>query len=124
MIPTTIKEYEVVSMDMAKSGTSLQGYVTTSYDKLLELLGKPTYTDADPYAKVNCEWVLDTKYYEDEPEDDFDYNYETVTIYNWMDGSIPTAKTQWHVGGKSYLAQDIVDLIVDGEISPVENYNS
>ena len=124
MIAEKIKEYEVVPMDMTNGGTSLKGYLTTTYDKLLELLGKPTYTDADPYAKVNCEWVLDTKYYEDGYEDEYDYNYETVTIYNWKDGHIPMNECQWHVGGKSYNSQDIVDLIINGNISPVENYNS
>ena len=47
-----IKEYEVD--DTGVGGTSLKGYLTTTYDTLVSLLGKPTYMDADPYAKVNC----------------------------------------------------------------------
>ena len=44
-----IKEYEIE--DEGVGGTSLKGYITTTYDTLLELFGKPTYLDADPYAK-------------------------------------------------------------------------
>ena len=36
----------------------LQGYVKTTYDKLVEVFGEPTHTDADPYEKVNCEWTV------------------------------------------------------------------
>ena len=52
-----IKDYEVLSPDMCSGGTSLQGYKRTTYDRLVEVLGKPTFTSADPYDKVNCEWV-------------------------------------------------------------------
>ena len=38
--------------------SSLQGCVKTTYDKLIEVFGEPTYTDADPYEKVNCEWAV------------------------------------------------------------------
>ena len=51
-----IKDYEVCSPDMTSGGTSLQGYKTTTYNRLCQVLGPPTYTNADPYEKVNCEW--------------------------------------------------------------------
>jgi len=116
-----ITEYEIESEGV--NGTSLKGYVSTCYDTLVSLFGKPTYLDADPYAKVNCEWVLNVKYFEEEGMEDYDYNYETVTIYNWKDGYVPLQETQWHVGGKSYLAEDLVKLIVDGEIKADYNAN-
>tara|TARA_B110001450_G_scaffold174788_1_gene163164 strand:+ start:107 stop:466 length:360 start_codon:yes stop_codon:yes gene_type:complete len=117
-----IKEYEIE--DEGVGGTSLQGYITTTYDTLLELFGKPTYMDADPYAKVNCEWVLNVKYFEEEGMEDFDYDYETVTIYNWKDGHVPLNECSWHVGGKSYMASEIAQLIVDGGIKAEYNANS
>lgn len=115
-----IKEYEIESD--GPSGTSLKGYVTTQYDTLVSLFGKPSYTDADPYAKVNCEWVLNVKYFEDEGMEDYDYQTETVIIYNWMDGHIPLQECQWHVGGKSYQASVLADLIIGENIKA--DYNS
>jgi hypothetical protein len=64
--------------DVNMSMSSLQGYVTTTYDKLVEIFGKPTYTDADPYEKVNCEWTVST---ENEDGDTVKFS-----IYNWKDG--------------------------------------
>ena len=79
-----IIEYEVT--ESGKSGSSLQGYVTTTYDKLIGLLGKHTYMSADPYDKVNCEWCLTIKVEnEDDPED---WDYEYASIYNWKDGRV------------------------------------
>ncbi len=117
-----IKEYEIESEGVG--GTSLKGYVTTCYDTLVSLFGKPTYMDADPYAKVNCEWVLDVKYFEEEGMEDYDYDRELVTIYNWKDGHVPLNECQWHVGGKSYIADDLVNLIVGGNIKADYNANS
>jgi hypothetical protein len=42
--------------------------------------------------------------------EDFDYDYETVTIYNWKDGHVPLNECSWHVGGKSYMASEIAQL--------------
>jgi hypothetical protein len=39
-------------------GTSLQGYVTTTYAELVAKFGEPTFTNGD---KVTAEWVLDFK---------------------------------------------------------------
>jgi hypothetical protein len=88
--------------------------------------GPPTYTNADPYEKVNCEWYLDTKWYDANTVDEIDYDdweYETVTIYNWKDGRIPTEDYQWHVGGTSYNATEVVDMIVDNFNRNGENWN-
>ena len=41
--------------------TSLQGKITTTYDKLVEVFGEPTMTDASPYEKVNAQWMLEFK---------------------------------------------------------------
>ena len=105
---------QVISYEVSEefgSGTSLQGYVRTTYDKLLAVLGKPTYTDGDHYEKVNCEWVLDVKAVDEWDEDDF--TYETVTIYNWKTGYTPTEEYDRHVGGKSFRVQDLVKEILE-----------
>ena len=41
--------------------SSLQGKIKTTYDKLVEVFGEPTFTDASPYEKVNAQWTLDIK---------------------------------------------------------------
>ena len=39
------------------NGTSLQGYVNTTFDKLNEVFGEPLYPNSGD-GKVICEWVL------------------------------------------------------------------
>ena len=92
--------------DVCMNMSSLQGYVTTTYDKLVELFGKPTYTDADPYEKVNCEWTVAA---ENEDGDTVKFS-----IYNWKTGYIPTDEYQWHIGGYSYEADCIANEIING----------
>ena len=83
---------------VAFSGSSLKGYVKTTYDKLVETFGEPTFTDASPYEKLNAQWCLDIKVpFEDEYGKDF--NYVTATIYNWKVGYVPTEEYEWHIGG-------------------------
>lgn len=121
-----IKDYEILSPDMTSGGTSLKGEKITTYDRLCQVLGPPTFTSADPYDKVNCEWVIDSKWYDANNVDEIDYddwNYETVTIYNWKDGRIPTEPYPWHVGGTSYNATEVVDMILDNFNRNGENHN-
>ena len=84
---------DVVNINM----TSLKGYVKTTYDKLVETFGEPTFTDASPYEKVNAQWTLEFKvpFVDKEFGDDFDY--VTATVYNWKDGYIPTEEYDWHI---------------------------
>ena len=69
-----IKDYEVCSPDMTSGGTSLQGYKNTTYSRLREVLGPPTFSSGDPYDKVQCEWVIDAQYYDVSNVDDIDYD--------------------------------------------------
>lgn len=105
---TKVIDFEV-GADMHMS--SLKGYVNTTYDKLVELFGKPEYSDADPYEKVNAEWTVETTVY-----DDFEEDEKTVkfSIYNWKTGSVPTEKYAWHVGGFSYDAVEAAEAIING----------
>ena len=94
--------------------TSLKGYVKTTYAKLVETFGEPTFTDASPYEKVNAEWNLEfTVPFTDEWGEE-DFNYVKATIYNWKDGYIPTEEYEWHIGGKDYDAVCIAHEIING----------
>ena len=106
--------YKFVACDTIKTvGTSLQGKVTTTYDKLVEVFGEPTMTDASPYEKVNAQWTLEFKipFTDDTGIEDFDT--VVATIYNWKDGYIPTEKYEWHIGGFDYQAVECVDKVLD-----------
>ena len=99
-----VLEYDVYD-GFSQSGSSRQSEVTTTYDELRELFGTPSYTDADPYSKVSCEWVLNVKVLdEDDPyvESEDDYQYEQVSVYAWKYGYIPVEETQWNIGGHNY----------------------
>lgn len=85
------------------SMSSLCGYVTAPYSKLVEVFGNPT-SNGDQY-KTDVEWILA-------------FNDGTVaTIYNWKNGpnycgdhGMPVEKmTEWHVGGFSDRALRLVE---------------
>jgi len=92
--------------DVNMNMSSLKGTITTTYDKLVEIFGKPTYTDADPYEKVNCEWTVGA----DTDEDD----YVKFSIYNWKTGYVPTEEYEWHIGGYGFDAVDAAYEIING----------
>ena len=98
------------------NGTSFQGVIKTTYDQLVEIFGKPTYTDADPYEKVNAEWTINSTVVEKDQDPD-DYFYKVFTIYNWKDGRIPTEEYEWHIGGQDYEAKEIADAIFENHIN-------
>ena len=86
-------------------GTSLQGEIICPYSKLVELFGEPT--TGDEY-KIDAEWELE---FEDGT---------IATIYNWKSGKnylgkhgTPTVHiTEWHIGGNSERAVELVKLIL------------
>ena len=83
--------------------SSLQGKIKTTYDKLVEVFGEPTFTDASPYEKVNAQWSVNAK----------DENNTTFTIYNWKDGYVPTEEYEWHIGGFDFNAYCVATDILD-----------
>lgn len=92
--------------DVDMNMSSYKGVIKTTYDKLVEIFGKPTYTDADPYEKVNCEWTVGA----DTDEDD----YVKFSIYNWKTGYTPTDEYEWHIGGYGFDAVDAAYEIING----------
>ena len=49
--------------------------------------------------------------------------YETVTIYNWKTSGVPLEEYNWHVGGNSIWATDVVDMILDNYNQNGVNHN-
>ncbi len=84
------------------NGTSLQGYINCDYKTLVKVFGKPQGMYDD--YKSDCAW-------------DLVINGVVCTIYNYKDGKnycgksglAKTQITNWHVGGRSVLAQKYVD---------------
>jgi len=73
------------------SGTSLQGYVVTTFAELVKTFGAPTYgpDEASGDGKVSCEWCLT-----------FD-DGTVATIYDYKEDSTPMGEYSWHIGGTS-----------------------
>lgn len=67
------------------AGTSLVGYVHTTYDRLVDILGEPRDGSAD--GKTTASWTIK---FEDG---------SIATIYDWKQPQTPTQDYQWHIGG-------------------------
>ena len=85
----------------AVNGTSLVGYVKTTYARLVEVFGQPTFTnDADAFEKTQAEWVIV-----------FD-NGLVASIYDWKqyEAGVPQGLYDWHIGGTT---EEVVNVVVD-----------
>lgn len=75
-------------MDFIKStrntGTCLQGYVRTTYEKLLQVFDAPNMDAGD---KTNAEWCLRFA------------DGTIATIYDYKEHMIPYNEYEWHIGG-------------------------
>jgi hypothetical protein len=96
-IRTTLTERETLV------GTSLVGGIEVSYKKLVKLLGKPNSL-GDEY-KTDAEWciVINGKIMTI-------YNYKDGKNYNGRNGIATTKLTDWHIGGREDLADEIAFL--------------
>ena len=63
--------------------TSLIGYMSVNYDKLVKLFGEPALFVGD---KVQAEWILK-------------FGDKVLTIYDWKEHVDPEFVTAWHIGG-------------------------
>lgn len=87
------------------NGTCLQGYINTSYARLVEVFGEPN-TEGDG-CKVDAEWVGEIDGY-------------VFTIYNYKSGKnyrgesgIPTEEiTDWHIGGNTKEVATLINQYV------------
>lgn len=74
-------------------GTSLKGYITTTYTDLVRIFGRPSYEFGD---KTTAEWILE-------------FSDGTVaTIYDWKEYETPEGMYDWHIGGNSAAALSAV----------------
>lgn len=81
--------------------TSLQGYVITTYDELLEVFGPPLYGPDDIGDKTTCEWVLVFT---------VEGNEHVVTIYDYYsETETPRGLHKWHIGGHTKIAEELVN---------------
>jgi len=67
-------------------GTGLVGYMRTTYDDIVKVLGEPHYVNEE---KVTAEWSIR---FVDGP---------VVTIYDWKENETPKGYYDWHIGGVS-----------------------
>ena len=99
-------EYIVSDFD-AIDGTSLQGYITTDYATLIATFGE-SLGGGD---KTTQEWVLVGE------------DGTVATIYDWKQHSTPMHKCEWHIGGKSYKAVQLVQDALMGYILQVTEFS-
>ena len=81
---------------MNKNGSSLRGYVTATYDNLVELFGEPNAYCGD---KTWNAWDLCFTVWDEDGEDSEDVY---VDIYDWKESGPHASKGdayRWHVGG-------------------------
>jgi len=89
------------------NGTSLQGYITCSYDTLVEVFGEPNGS-GDGY-KVQAEWLGKSG--------------DTVfTIYDWKEHQDIYDVTDWHIGGTGHSAVEVVHNIVRERLGDTAKY--
>lgn len=98
--PATLKQLMQQANFEAANGTSLKGYVTTTYNKLVEAFGLPQLNNGpSQFDKVTIEWVLR-------------FSDGTIaTIYDWKGYGwqpAPDEEYEWHVGGHHASAVALV----------------
>jgi hypothetical protein len=89
------------------SGTSLVGYVNTTYATIVEKLGEPHYLGYTE-DKVQAEWLL--KF-----EDETTGEVFVASIYDWKnyENGINYGYYRWHVGGKDTKALTAVQKLLN-----------
>ena len=87
------------------TGTSLKGYIETTYADLESVFGAPYYgpndTDGD---KITCEWLITFK------------DGKVATIYDWkIEDATPTELYRWHIGGSNHKVVDYIATLMGGK---------
>ena len=87
---------KVIDSDQLLS-SSLQGYVRTTYDKLVSFFGQPVkYNDDETDGKVTVEWSLEI-------------DGQKVSIYDWKThGETPKCEYEWSINGFNQDASSAV----------------
>jgi hypothetical protein len=111
------------------NGTSLMGYITTTYDELVEKFGEPTYRD--DLDKSTVEWTLKFVIKENNFGGKIHHRPSwrrpcscpwaagdmivLATIYDWKVYHTPKNKYDWHIGGHGFNSVDMVTSMMKGE---------
>ena len=88
-------------------GTSLQGFITCSYDTLCEVFGMPM--NGDGY-KTRAEWEGKTS------------DGTVFTIYDWKEEQRIGDVTNWHIGGRDSNSVRVVHEIVNDSLGEYAKY--
>ena len=96
------KKIKINDVTSEISGTSLIGYVRTTYDNLVANLGEPEYG----WDKSTAHWTIEAS------------DGTVCTIYDWKTDFTPQCEYDWHVGGhydrksKALLLAEIVTNVI------------
>jgi hypothetical protein len=80
------------------NGASLKGWVLTTYEGLCSILGPSKGGSAD--GKTTAEWVLEGA------------DGTVALIYDWKTSSTPKDFYEWHIGGHTNKALDLVNDVL------------
>jgi hypothetical protein len=98
-------KYKVNQKNTSVDGTSLRGYVVTTYDNLVKMFGTPNKGSTD--GKTTCEWV-------------FEFEDGTVaTIHDWKTKMTPKDPYNWSIGGYNHLALLFLEEIMNIKTSKI-----
>jgi hypothetical protein len=95
----------------AVNGTHLQGYITTDFATLVATFGDSLGSG----DKTTQEWVIVGE------------DGTVATVYDWKQYSTPMHKCEWHIGGLSYKAVELVQDALMGyakSVPAVEYYGA
>lgn len=87
------------------NGSSLRGYVCTTYGELVARFGQPLGAG----DKVTAEWLLEFS------------NGVVATIYDWKESETPYGVYSWHIGGHTGEAVELVKAALAGKIPVVQH---
>lgn len=100
---------EFTLSDKSPENTFLIGYVSASYNDLVELFGKPNNT-GDGY-NISIMWVLEDK--DEHVVTIYDYKNDPHAPYISSTGDLRRLNVyKWHIGGNNYTAaQKLISMI-------------
>ena len=97
------------SKNVNADGTSLQGFITCSYDTLCEVFGEPIGGDGH---KTRAEWEGKTS------------DGTVFTIYDWKESQPIGDVTNWHIGGRDTKSVQAIHDIVNETLGEQAKYTT
>ena len=86
------------------TGTSLKGYIETTYEQLKSVFGDPYYGPNDEDSdKITCEWIITFG------------DGKVATIYDWKTEATPDDLYDWHIGGSDRKVVDYIGTLMSGK---------